>query len=235
MTSTYLKQAAGFLLVPLLAVLFVRGVTLFLGDGGNDSRQVITKQETRRLVQALDAFLVAHHRLPTVEEGLRPLSRAPLGTVPTDAWGRPFVYVLDMDARWADVISYGADGLPGGRGDAADISGKFGSKSPAPPVAVGALGQILFFGLLLLGLLGARRWAWAAGMLAGTAACCAIILLTLIARPFDLSTVGILAPVVTILCMTGSVAVLRRIRGATWLTAGIVLCAYTLLGVLLES
>jgi general secretion pathway protein G len=40
--------------------------------------------------------------------------------VPPDPWGNPYVYELLPDG--ARVLSYGADGVPGGEGDAADIS-----------------------------------------------------------------------------------------------------------------
>jgi type II secretion system protein G len=41
--------------------------------------------------------------------------------VPVDPWGRPYVYHLRPN-RLAEIISYGADGRPGGEGIYADIS-----------------------------------------------------------------------------------------------------------------
>lgn len=41
--------------------------------------------------------------------------------VPADGWGRPFVYVVGDDGASYDIVSRGADGRPGGTGDAADI------------------------------------------------------------------------------------------------------------------
>ena len=44
--------------------------------------------------------------------------------VPNDPWGRPYVYLAPGEANPTgyDLISYGADGQPGGTGEDTDIT-----------------------------------------------------------------------------------------------------------------
>jgi general secretion pathway protein G len=235
MLSTHLKQTFGFFLVPAAVFLFSRAVTVGWGDSGSDTRRVITEESARRIVKALDAFRVTHHRLPTAEEGLAALSPGYLDTAPSDAWGRSFAYAPSVDNRWADVISYGSDGEPGGKGAAADISGRFGSPMLQRPVLVDVLARMALLAVLLIGLLRARRSPWAAGMLAGTATLFGLLLLATVAAVIDLSPAGVWTAVVILSCLTGSIAVLRRTPGATVLTAGAALCAYVMLGKLIAE
>jgi general secretion pathway protein G len=235
MLSTHLKQTLGFFLVPAAAFLFSRAVAVCYGDSASAAQRVITEETARRIVKALDAFGVAHHRLPTAEEGLAPLSPGHLDTAPNDAWGRSFAYAPSVDNRWADVISYGGDGEPGGTGEAADISGRFGSPMLQRPALVDVLARMSFFAVLLVGFLLARRSAWAAGMLAGAAALFGVLLLATVATAIDLSPAGVLTLVVILSCLTGSIAVLRRTPGSSALTSGAALWAYVLLGKLIAE
>lgn len=42
--------------------------------------------------------------------------------IPLDPWGNPYVYELPAEeAGLPRIVSYGADGVPGGKGDAQDI------------------------------------------------------------------------------------------------------------------
>ena len=70
---------------------------------------------------------------PTNEEGLQALRVRVPGArswngpylrkeIWVDPWGHPFVYRYRGRSERPDVISYGADGRPGGDGVAADIS-----------------------------------------------------------------------------------------------------------------
>jgi general secretion pathway protein G len=87
--------------------------------------------------KCLGFFYVYMGRFPTTEEGLEALVKRPIGAsadrwqgpylkeaeIPLDPWGNPYVYVhpgrINPDY---DIISYGADGVPGGTGAAADIT-----------------------------------------------------------------------------------------------------------------
>lgn len=87
--------------------------------------------------KCLGFFYVYMGRFPTTEEGLEALIKRPTGVgtdrwqgpflketeIPLDPWENPYVYVhpgrINPDY---DIISYGADGVPGGTGAAADIT-----------------------------------------------------------------------------------------------------------------
>ena len=43
------------------------------------------------------------------------------GLVPNDPWGHPYIYRSPGEHGAYDIISYGADGQPGGEGNDADI------------------------------------------------------------------------------------------------------------------
>jgi general secretion pathway protein G len=74
------------------------------------------------LSEALQTYHLANGRFPTQEEGLgalRPILQKELGN---DPWGNPYVYKYPGDhGDDPDVLSYGADGKPGGTGNDADI------------------------------------------------------------------------------------------------------------------
>jgi general secretion pathway protein G len=87
-----------------------------------------TQRQARAELRRLETFFKQHHRIlgrfPTAEEGFTPLIAAKLiPEVPVDPWGRRYVYQVDGAGR-AAVFSYGADGVPGGSGEAADLSSR---------------------------------------------------------------------------------------------------------------
>jgi general secretion pathway protein G len=45
-----------------------------------------------------------------------------LDRIPKDPWGNPFVYVFPGQHGDYDISSYGADGVPGGEGEDADVN-----------------------------------------------------------------------------------------------------------------
>ena len=81
--------------------------------------------------QAIFDFRVDLDRLPDSSVGLRALIENSNGEekwkgpyikkLPKDPWGHDYVYVCPGQHGDFDIISYGADGQPGGTGDAADI------------------------------------------------------------------------------------------------------------------
>jgi len=222
----------GSLLIPALAISFAR-VTEWHGTISTDVRRVTTAETARTIVESLEAFRTIHGKVPSAEDGLAPLVPEFLNSPSRDAWGNPFVYAPSADTRWADIISYGADGEPGGVGNAADISGRFGSPTLHSPLVFDILARCAFFILLIIGLLGAGRSPWAAGMLAGMAALLSIALLSTVAHLFDLSLLGILTAILTLACMTGGIAVWRGTLGAPALASAALVCGYLLLGTLI--
>ena len=85
----------------------------------------------------LDSYRLDHGRYPTTAQGLLALWQKPTidppaswsepylrKPVPEDPWGRPYVYVAPgtVNPTRYDLLTYGADGLPGGTGENADIT-----------------------------------------------------------------------------------------------------------------
>lgn len=118
---------AGYVMMFLGAIL--TGLTLGpeLADAVERADRVKTTAVIRNAEYALNAFHVDNDRLPTNEEGLailvapnKPAYFDP-PAVPIDAWGNPIRYTLRNDGEFS-LLSYGADGQPGGTGPNADIS-----------------------------------------------------------------------------------------------------------------
>jgi general secretion pathway protein G len=82
---------------------------------------------------ALDTFRLDVGRYPTSQEGMAALMQKPGGVdrwdgpylkkdLPPDPWGKPYVYKSPGDHGVYDIISFGADGAPGGDGNNRDIT-----------------------------------------------------------------------------------------------------------------
>lgn len=102
------------------------------------SKITTAKSQAKSIRLALDAYRLDTGRYPTAEEGLTGLVQnvsnnpgwyGPYmdGELPLDPWGNSYQYVapeIDNNNRQLSpkVVSYGADGAPGGSGNDADIS-----------------------------------------------------------------------------------------------------------------
>jgi general secretion pathway protein G len=77
--------------------------------------------DIRTLDSALNLYRTRTGAYPDTKTGLKALVDAQLlETIPKDPWGRDYVYV--NTGASALIISYGRDGVPGGKGPDADIS-----------------------------------------------------------------------------------------------------------------
>jgi general secretion pathway protein G len=96
------------------------------------AKQKAAKAQIELFGTALDAFRLDTGRYPTTEEGLKALREKPSGLekwegpylpkeIPSDPWGKPYVYKSPGDNYDYDLISYGLDGVPGGEGENLDI------------------------------------------------------------------------------------------------------------------
>lgn len=127
----------GFTLLELLVVMVIIG--LLAGYVGPRFFSQIGKSEVNTARAQIDAFEKAldQYRLdvgryPASEQGLAALMEAPAGVsrwagpylkkaVPADPWGQPYQYRQPGEHGEFDLLSWGADGKPGGEGIDADI------------------------------------------------------------------------------------------------------------------
>jgi general secretion pathway protein G len=129
---------AGFTLIELLVVLVILVLLASLvaprviGYLGS-SRIKAAKVQIQSISTALELYKVDTGRYPSTSEGLKALVEAPPGAqawngpylakkdVPSDPWGRPYLYRSPGEHGAFDVESLGADNQPGGVGENEDV------------------------------------------------------------------------------------------------------------------
>jgi general secretion pathway protein G len=90
------------------------------------------KTQIKMLEQAIFDFRLDIGKLPEGGNNLQELFRNTTGNekwdgpylkaaMPKDPWGNDYVYTCPGEHSEFDIVSYGADGQPGGSGDNADI------------------------------------------------------------------------------------------------------------------
>ncbi|MBI3304583.1 MAG: type II secretion system major pseudopilin GspG [Deltaproteobacteria bacterium] len=125
----------GFTLIELLVVMVIIGLLVALvGPNvigqGEKAKPKAARAQIANFVSALEMFKMEIGRYPTEEEGLEALHSRPPGAekwdgpylaknVPKDPWDHPYVY--HNSGNHYEVMSYGADGVPGGSGLDADV------------------------------------------------------------------------------------------------------------------
>lgn len=135
---------AGFTFVELLVVILIIAilattVTLVVRNLPAKARMAKARTDVAMLAQAVDTYAAEQGRVPTAEQGLLALCKAPdlppvpknyppegylnRLDVPKDPWGNPYVYMVPgPEGKPYEILSYGGDGEPSGDGEDADIS-----------------------------------------------------------------------------------------------------------------
>ena len=134
-----LRREHGFTLIELLVVLAILGLLIglvapqvmkYLGRARSDAARI----EIQNIAAALDLYRLDMQRYPSQQDGLQALVQAPSGTtawngpylkqakLPTDPWGRPYIYKIPGEHGEYDLYTLGADNAPGGTGENQDVT-----------------------------------------------------------------------------------------------------------------
>ena len=136
------SRRSGFTLIEILVVIVVIAILATLVAPNifqhvGTAKSVTAKSQIEMLGAALDAYRLDNGTYPNTQQGLNALWekpsidppanwRAPYlrKAVPLDPWGRTYVYQFpgQRNLQGYDLISFGADGKPGGEGEDADIA-----------------------------------------------------------------------------------------------------------------
>ena len=132
------RRRAGVTLIEMLVVvtiiaLFAALVAPRMLRKSDTARVTLAHAQINSFMTALGSYKLDTGLFPSTEEGLQALRAQPANLsqwqgpylpqeIPVDPWGRPYVYKFPGEhGDEPDIISYGADGQPGGDGINADI------------------------------------------------------------------------------------------------------------------
>ena len=134
-------RQSGFTLIEIMVVVVILGllaaiVVPKIMSRPDEARVVAARADIAAITQALKLYRLDNAFYPSTEQGLEALVNRPttqpappnwktggyLDRVPKDPWGREYRYLNPGRRGDIDVLSYGADGAPGGEGINADLS-----------------------------------------------------------------------------------------------------------------
>ena len=125
----------GFTLLEILVVIAILGlltaaVGVAIVPTFNKAKvDTARNNDIPNIMNGLKTYYLQKGKYPDTGTGLKALVDAQiLDKIPTDPWKNPYVYMLE--ANKPVIISYGADGVPGGTDLDADISSKDDPNAP---------------------------------------------------------------------------------------------------------
>ncbi|MGD2007866.1 MAG: type II secretion system major pseudopilin GspG [Cellvibrionales bacterium] len=135
-----MRKQRGFSLIEILVVLVIMGLLISVVaptvlNSADDARIQKVQADFKAVETALKIYRLDNFVYPSTEQGLvalvEPSTLEPeprnfkqggyLQEVPMDPWGREYLYLSPGENGEVDIFSYGADGLPGGEGQNADL------------------------------------------------------------------------------------------------------------------
>ncbi len=134
-----LRRQGGITLIEMLVVvtiiaLFAALVAPRMLQKSDTARITATRAQINSFMTALGAYKLDTGLYPTTEQGLQALRTKPQDVnqwqgpylpqdIPADPWSNPYIYRYPPEGGGLEpeIISYGADGKPGGDGIFADI------------------------------------------------------------------------------------------------------------------
>jgi general secretion pathway protein G len=136
-----LRRRSAFTLIEILVVIVVIAILATLVAPNvfqhvGTAKAATAKSQIEMLTTTLDAYRLSIGTYPSTEQGLqalweRPSIDPPINwagpylrkQVPLDPWGNPYIYIYpgQQNPMGFDLYSLGADGLPGGEGENADV------------------------------------------------------------------------------------------------------------------
>ena len=133
----------GFTLIELMVVIVILGILAGLiipriMGRPEEARRIKARMQMESMEGALKLYKLDNGAYPSTEQGLQALIEAPAvgelpkawrkggylekGKVPKDPWGNEYIYLSPGLHDDFDLVSYGADGQPGGEEKNQDVN-----------------------------------------------------------------------------------------------------------------